>query len=166
MRVFRRTLIALLLTLAATVPARAQTWLSVEGGLAGAGIGFEEPLPQLGIRVAGVKPHAFNVDFSVALFPTVVAEGGLIAIPDLDIGYAVPAGDQVRIMARVGGSALADVVGEGGAGAIPGYNVGVGALARIGPRAAFRFDYTYRRLIEDGESYPVSSVSLGIAWTP
>jgi hypothetical protein len=165
MRALRHTLIALLLTLAATAPAGAQTWLSVEGGLAGAGIGFEEPLPQLGIRVAGAKPNGLNLDFSVALFPTLLAEGGLIAIPDLDIGYAVPVGDQVRIMARVGGSALAGVAGEG-AGAIPGYNVGVGALARIGPRTAFRFDYTYRRLIEDGESYPVSSLTLGIAWAP
>ena len=54
--------------------------------------------------------------------------------------------------------------GDGGAGAVVGYNAGIGLLQRTSPTTAVRLDYTYRRLAIDRESLPLSSLTIGFVW--
>jgi len=151
-------------TLRGAARAEAQTAVTWEGGIAILGRDFAGTVPQVGLRVAAIRPNRLNVDFALAVFPTILGEGALLAMPDLDVAYVLPAGEQVLVAPRVGVSALAGV-GEGGGGALPGYNVGLGVVARVQPSLAIRVDYTYRRLLVGEESYPLTSLSFGIGWT-
>src|SRR5881628_3649725 len=107
-----------------------------------------------------------RVDFALATLPVAAAYGVLVLGADLDASWTVALSDGVRLMPRGGVSSAFGVAldGDGGAGAVVGYNAGIGLLQRTSPTTAVRLDYTYRRLVIDQERLPLSSLTIGFVW--
>ena len=170
MQPFRRSIHAVILRtvlLVAARPAAAQLAKSVDVGLPFGPSGETGAAAfQLGFRVASLKPQAPGVDFAIATLPVAWAYGIAVVSSDLDLTYPVPLGGGVTLAPRAGASVLVAALfapnEEGGAGAMPGYNVGLGLVGRTGPTSAIRADFTRRSF--DGVA--VSSVTIGFAWTP
>ena len=157
--------VTLLLAAGAVVPARSQVATSIEAGMLVAASEYDVfSTPQLGFRIATVKPRSVGVDFSLATLPVGIRQGLIVAMPDLDLGFAIPAGDRTAIVPRIGASAIVGFSSEGG-GAAAGYNVGIGLITQVSQKTAIRIDYTYRRLLGGEGGLPLSSLSLGVAWT-
>jgi len=129
---------------------------------------FEDAVIQVGFRAAPSRGGVGGLDLSIATFPDAVAAGVVVLILDLDFTFGTPRGEQlgsVIFFPRAGFSVLAaGGVGGGGGGAVAGFNVGAGVLAKVSPRLGLRLDYIHRRLMDDGELYPLSSVSIGFAF--
>jgi len=114
----------------------------------------------VGFRVGSIKPFVPGVDWSIAVAPAAFREGFLLAKSALDLTYPISLGCGAILTPRTGLSALAGV-GSGGAGAVAGYNVGVGLVARAGPRWAVRLDITQDWFL--GERFtPI--VTIGFLW--
>src|SRR2546428_2275571 len=113
------------------------------------------------------RPQGVGVDFALATLPVAAAYGVLVLGADLDASWTVALRDGVRLMPRGGVSGAFGVAldGDGGAGAVVGYNAGIGLLQRTSPTTAARLDYTYRRLASDQERLPLSSLTIGFVWT-
>lgn len=157
----RGVLVAASLALFASSPTSAttQSALAVEVGFLTA---FEDAVFQFGIRSTALKPGGVGVDFSLATLPEAIAEGVFFVMPNLDLAWAMPVGSRSWIMPRFGVSAL---VGAGeGAGAIPGFNFGIGLLGRMGEKMGARMDVTHQRYLSEGESVGFTALTFGIAW--
>ena len=146
----------------------AQQATSFDAGVLGAANPFQPnaALGQVGLRVATVRPQTVGVDFALATLPVAAACGVLVLGADLDASWTVALSDGVRLMPRGGVSSAFGVAldGDGGAGAVVGYNAGIGLLQRTSPTTAVRLDYTYRRLVIDQERLPLSSLTIGFVW--
>ena len=142
--------------------AAAQTAVSVETGpFILAGESDIAATMQVGIRVGAVRPQVPHVDFTFATLPEGVANGAFVGISDLDVGYDLRVARGLSVALRGGGSWMV-AVGGGAAGFALGYNAGAGVVGQWGQRAGVRLDFTYRRIGIDGESYPLSNLTLGI----
>jgi hypothetical protein len=134
----------------------------------GAVTAFDEAVIQVGFRAMPSRGGFGSADISVATFPDAIAAGLVVLILDADFTYGTPGGDQpgsVVFFPRAGLSVLAaSGFSDGGGGALIGFNVGAGVLARVLPKLGLRLDYIHRRLLQDGESYPLSSVSIGFVF--
>lgn len=117
-----------------------------------------ESLFELGVRFS--PRGAFGAEFSIDLYPRYLFADVLAGVVDLSLSANVRLGPVVTIAPRAGVSILG-AVGSGGAGALPGFGGGVGLVLTIDPRTALRVDYTYRRLSEGEETYPVPSLTAG-----
>lgn len=139
--------------------ARAQSAFAIEGGFISA---FEDAAFLFGVRLTQVKPGAIGVDFALATLPQAIAEGVFILLPNLDLTTPVPVGPRAWLEPRIGVSAL---VGAGeAAGAVPGFNVGIGLLGRMGEKVGARLDVSYQRYLSGGESLGFTAVTFGVAW--
>lgn len=134
-----------LLVLALLISARAsvaQVATSFEVGLPMVGPSQTSlALLLVGFRVASIKPFAPGVDWSIAVVPIALVYGLVLAKSDLDLTYPIPLGGGATLTPRAGASAL--VLGgfaAPGGEAVPGYNVGVGFVARTGAKTAVRLD--------------------------
>lgn len=156
----RSFVLAALLALPFAPAAAAQRAFSVEGGVVTA---FEDAAVIMGIRASHARVGAAGVDFSLATFPDGLVEGFVLLLPNLDLATAAPVGERAWLLPRFGVSALVGV-GEGGGGAIPGFNVGIGLLGHVAERAGVRLDVTYIRLISDGDSAGFTAITFGFAW--
>lgn len=134
----------------------------------GAVTAFEDAVIQVGFRAMPSRGGIGGADISIATLPDAIAAGLVVLMLDADFTYGTPRGDQpggVIFFPRAGLSVLAiSGLSEGGGGAIVGFNVGAGVLARVSPKLGLRLDYIHRRLSEDGELYPLSSVSIGFVF--
>lgn len=134
----------------------------------GAITAFDEAVIQVGFRAMPSRGGIGGADISIATLPDAIAAGLVILMLDADFTYGTPGGDQpgsVVFFPRAGLSVLAaSGFSEGGGGAIAGFNVGAGVLARVSPKLGLRLDYIHRRLSDDGELYPLSSVSIGFVF--
>ena len=74
--------------------------------------------------------------------------GFFLGMPDFDLAYAAPVGESTLLVPRLGGSAIV-AAGQDVGGAVFGYNLGVGVIARTSRATALRIDYTYRRFSVD-----------------
>ncbi|HEV8265348.1 MAG TPA: hypothetical protein VGQ06_10375 [Gemmatimonadales bacterium] len=142
------------------VAAHAQTGYSLELGAVTA---YEASLFQVGFRAAPSRGGRAAPDVALATFPDALVEGVFIGMLDLDLTYGAPLGEDAVLLPRFGVSVIAGA-GGGGAGGAFGYNLGLGALARMSPTLGLRMDYTHRRFGDEGESLPLSSISIGIVW--
>lgn len=154
------TAASLALSLASPISARAQSALSIEVGFLTA---FEEAVFQVGIRSTSVKAGGVGVDFALATFPEAVIEGVFFLMPNLDLTTAVPVGPRAWLMPRFGVSALVGA-GEGGAGAVAGFNLGIGLIGRMGEKMGARMDVTYQRYLGGGSSVGFTALTFGVAW--
>jgi len=147
------------LTLAlAPVALAAQSSVSLQ---AGATTSADLNAFEVGVRFSPSRANSIGVGFSFDALPQAFSAGAFIALADLSLAGNVALAPQARLELRAGGSALAGV-GGGGGGAIGGYHVGAGLLVGgVGPMGV-RLDYTYRRLMVEGESYPVPSFTIGL----
>jgi hypothetical protein len=125
---------------------------------------FDESLAQIGYRYASLTPQRGGAVVAVATLPDALTRGAFFFIVDLGVGFPMSLGQDVRIAPHIGVSMLGGGAAGGGGGGALGVNGGVGALARLSPQVGVHMDYTQRRLLGDGESYPFSSVTFGIAW--
>lgn len=143
--------------------AAAQSGFSAEVGvLTAPGEGAGAVL-QVGLRVVFVQTRSVGVDFAIATIPEGIVEGVLLLTPDFDLTAAIPLGLKTWLLPRGGVSALVGV-GGGAAGAVLGFNVGVGILGAIGASMGARLDVGYRRYISDGETAGLLGVSVGVGW--
>ena len=129
----------------------------------GAITAFEDAVIQVGFRAMPSRGGMGGADISVATLPDAIAAGFVVLILDADVTYGTPRGEQpggVIFFPRAG---LSVIAGSGG-GALIGFNVGAGILAKVSPKLGLRLDYIHRRLSEDGELYPLSSVSIGFVF--
>lgn len=115
----------------------------------------------VGFRAASVSPNQPSADFALAawLVPAVILTS------DLALAYPIGVGPDVRLVPRIGATAL--IVGGGdilGYGVGPNFGLGLVLNAR-GP-VLVRMDGTVRVLVAMGEDSPVSmsSLTLGIGW--
>ena len=155
---FAVSAVALALVVAPGGGVRAQTSFALEGGVVTA---FDEGLFQLGFRASPLVPGRAGADVAFATFPDALINGFFIGMIDLDVTYGVPLGANAGLYPRFGVSGLAGA-GEGGGGGVGGVNFGGGIMARPTNGLGIRFDYTYRRFYSDGESQPLSSISVGL----
>lgn len=134
----------------------------------GAVTAFDEAVIQVGFRAMPSRGGIGGADISIATLPDAIAAGLVVLLLDADFTYGAPRGDHpggVVFFPRAGLSVLAlSGFSGGGGGAIVGFNVGAGVLARVSPKLGLRLDYIHRRLSEDGELYPLSSVSIGFVF--
>jgi hypothetical protein len=134
----------------------------------GAVTAFDDAVIQVGFRAMPSRGGIGGADISIATFPDALAAGVVILTFDADFTYGTPRGDHegsVVFFPRAGLSALAaGGVGGGGGGAVFGFNVGAGLLAKVTPKLGLRLDYIHRRLMDDGELFPLSSISVGFVF--
>jgi hypothetical protein len=149
----------LALSLTSLSSANAQRATSLEGGFLTA---FEDAVFLVGFRTTAVS-RGVGVDFSLGTLPQGIAEGLWLLLPNVDVTSAVPIGSSAWLLPRAGVSALLGF-GGGGGGAIPGVNVGIGLLGRMGERSGARLDVTYVRFLSDGESAGFTALTFGYAW--
>lgn len=153
------TAATLVLCLASPNAVRAQSAISAEVGFITA---FEEAVFQVGVRWTTVKQGGVGVDFALGTLPEGIAAGVFVVLPNLDMTAAVPVGPRAWLLPRIGVSAL---VGTGeDLGALPGFNLGVGLLGRIGEKMGARMDVTHQRYLSGGESLGLTTLTFGIAW--
>ena len=117
-----------------------------------------ESLFELGARFSPRGP--FGADFSIDLYPRYLFADALAGVVDFSLTANLRLGPVVTIAPRAGVGILG-AVGSGGAAALPGFSGGVGLVFAIDSRTALRVDYTYRRLQEGEETYPVPSLTAG-----
>ena len=134
----------------------------------GAVTAFEDAVIQVGFRATPSRGGIGGADISVATLPDALAAGFVVLMFDADFTYGTPGGVEpgsVVFFPRAGLSVLAaSGLSEGGGGAVIGFNVGAGVLAKVSPKLGLRLDYIHRRLSEHGELYPLSSVSIGFVF--
>jgi len=82
---------------------------------------------------------------------------------DLGYAYAIPVGDQVSIVPRLGATAIG-ALGEGGGGVAAGFVVGAGFVVIPASGLGFRADLNYRSLTASYDSDDLWSVSIGMVW--
>ena len=116
---------------------------------------------EVGVRFSPSRVNTVGVGFSFDVVPQAFSAGAFVALTDLSLAGNVALAPQARLEFRAGGSALAGV-GGGGGGAIGGYHVGAGLLVGGAGPIGVRLDYTYRRLMVEGESYPLPSFTIGL----
>jgi len=153
------TAASLALSLASPISARAQSALAIEAGFLTA---FEESVFQVGIRSTSVKTGGVGVDFALATLPQAIGAGVFFLMPNLDLTTAVPVGPRAWLMPRFGVSALVGAGEE--AGAVPGFNLGIGLIGRMGERMGARMDVTYQRYVGGGSSVGFTALTFGVAW--
>ena len=117
-----------------------------------------ESLFELGARFS--PRGAFGADFSIDLYPRYLFADALAGVVDFSLTANVRPGPVVTITPRAGVGILG-AVGNGGAVALPGFSGGIGLVFTIDSRTALRVDYTYRRLKEGDETYPIPSLTAG-----
>ena len=117
-----------------------------------------ESLFELGARFS--PRGTFGADFSIDVYPRYIFADALAGVVDLSLTANVRLGPVVTIAPRAGVGILG-AVGNGGAAALPGFSGGVGLVFAIDSRTTLRVDYTYRRLKEGDETYPVPSLTAG-----
>src|SRR6266566_7583815 len=88
-------------------PAAAQVGAWVAVGVAGGGSGLEHSVLQVGVRIARPQP-GFTPDVELMVLPTALAVPTIIALPNLDVAYAVPLGRYAFLVPRLGASVLLD----------------------------------------------------------
>jgi hypothetical protein len=117
----------------------------------------------VGFRAASVTPNQPSVDYALAvwLVPAVVLT------TDLALALPIGLGPDVRLVPRVGGTAL--LVGGGDIfGYALGPNVGLGLIMNARGPIVVRVDGTLRRLggssLDEEDAVTMNSVTLGIAW--
>jgi hypothetical protein len=115
----------------------------------------------VGFRAASVSPNQPSADFALAawLVPAVVLTS------DLALAYPIGVGPDVRLVPRIGGTAL--IVGGGdflGFGVGPNFGLGLVLNAR-GP-VLVRIDGTARVLavMDEDSLESMNSLTVGIAW--
>lgn len=154
----------LAVTVALPSGAVAQTALAVE---AGAVTAFADAVIQIGFRVAPTRGGYGAADVAAATFPDALASGVAFIMFDADVAFGFPAAAdaQTVFFPRGGFSVIGGGGGSGGGGgAEVGFNLGIGVLAKISPTLGLRIDYTHRRFLESGETYPLSSITVGIVF--
>jgi hypothetical protein len=109
---------------------------------------------EVGVRFSPSRVNSVGVGFSFDVVPQAFSAGAFVALADLSLAGNVALSPQARLELRGGGSALAGI-GGGGGGAIGGYHVGAGLLVGGAGPIGVRLDYTYRRLVVEGETYPL-----------
>lgn len=115
-----------------------------------------EGLPLLGVRYSRFPMRGVGWELGVATPPQALSSG-LILMPDLDAVVALPMGSRAALLARGGVSGIVGIV-DGGAGGIPGVNLGAGLLVKDSRNVGVRLDYTWRAF--PGATF--SSVTLGM----
>ena len=152
------TVVAVGLLLCGAATSAAAQGTAVEGGvsLVGGASAF-----QIGIRGTTAKPGGLGVDFAIATYPDVLANGAFAALSDLALEYRAPLGDAATASIRAGGSALL-ASADGLTASAGGLNAGGGVIIRLGQKAGLRMDYTYRLFFTGGQTASLSSLTFGI----
>jgi len=153
---WRLLLLVAALTLAPN-RARAQTAYSIDFGALTA---FSDATILIGFRGAPATAQA-GADIFVATFPDALVQGFFLFLLDADVTYGARLGEGVTLFPRAGASVLAGA-GDGSAGGVFGYNVGLGLLAQMSPKLGMRIDYAHHRFGESDGAF--STISVGIAW--
>ena len=152
---------------AATLVALSAVLLFASRGVAqGPGASFQagvtpidgESVFELGARFS--PRGTFGADVSIDVYPKYVFADVLAGVVDFSLTANLRLGPVVTIAPRAGVGILG-AVGSGGAAALPGFSGGLGLVFAIDSRTALRVDYTYRRLKEGDETYPVTSLTAG-----
>jgi hypothetical protein len=116
---------------------------------------------EVGIRYSTGKPSELGLDLAFSTLPQAFQFGAVAAFMDLDATVAVPIGSVLALAPRAGFSGIA-LAGDGFGGALPGGNIGLGVVLRVGERTALRADVTRRQFL--GAEDPFNSVTAGVAW--
>ena len=116
-----------------------------------------------GFRAASLTPNQLSADFALAawLVPAVVLT------TDLALAFPIGLSPDVRLVPRIGGTAL--LVGGGDIfGYALGSNVGLGLVMNARGPVIVRVDGTLRRVggnsLDEEDAVTMNSVTLGIAW--
>ena len=117
-----------------------------------------ESLFELGARFS--PRGSFGADVSIDIYPRYIFANALAGVVDFSLTANLQLGPVVTVAPRAGVGFLG-AVGSGGAVALPGFSGGIGLVFAIDSRTALRVDYTYRRLKEGDETYPVPSLTAG-----
>lgn len=160
-----KTLTASLVTLMlAAAPAQAQQTddrllrgTTVAVTVAGWFVDDEAGLGALQLHAGKLEPRRATFEFDVAL----ILDQGAGVFPDLGVAYNV-AQPGFTILPRAG-VGVAAIVGIGGGIVLPGYYVGSGLVAHLGPGVGLRLDVAAHWYLVEGRAVSAISFGAGLA---
>jgi hypothetical protein len=113
------------------------------------------------LRVTGLNPGRFGVDFAAGTYLPAIAHGVILLGMDLGPAYNLSGANGTGLL-RFGGSAIVGVSADGGGALFGGY-VGAGMVARAGRRIGIRGDVTKRLYVVPGlGARTIWTVSFGL----
>jgi hypothetical protein len=113
------------------------------------------------LRVTGLNPGRFGVDFAASTYLPALAEGVMLLGLDLGGAYNLSGANGTGLL-RFGASTIIGASANGGGAVVGGY-VGAGLVARVAPRLGVRTDITKRLYIAPGVGVAtVWTVSVGL----